>query len=201
MGLSTEGLSTWQHETHAGRGSWDENKSNYWHGGSHRVMWECSLRNWHVLPFCGFMWIIKKSWEKNFTSASRTWLFIVAVVQAVHRRNLLKGHIMFFIGLLLLLARLVLWLLIKHVCILYTDGKDDLSDRGNPNQKAQTIHFQRGEKLTSARKASWKTLLSQKTSGGGSSRCAGWAWLTAHHPLCATDILAFASQDRSGGRV
>lgn len=81
-------------------------------------------------------------------------LFIVAVVQAVHRRNLLKGHIMFFIGLLLLLARLVLWLLIKHVCILYTDGKDDLSDRGNPNQKAQTIHFQRGEKLTSARKAS-----------------------------------------------
>lgn len=43
--------------------------------GSHRVSREYSLHNWHILPFCGSMWIIKKSLQNNFSSSSRTWTF------------------------------------------------------------------------------------------------------------------------------
>lgn len=95
---------------------------------------------------------LRKVYRRISTSLLTHGLFIVAVVQT-HRMNLLKGHIVFLICLLLLLACLVLWLLVKHVFILYTDGKADLSDRGNPKPKGTNSSFYvRGENLTSAKK-------------------------------------------------
>lgn len=124
-------------------------------------------------------------------------LFIVAIVQA-HRMNLL--NMVFFICLLLLLACLLSWLLIKHLSILYTDGKADLSGRGNPNQKAQTSHFLWGEKFTWEQKAAWKMKRSKKTSVRVFSCCTRWVWLTAHH-LCVLLMFGMCNTGKSGETV
>lgn len=117
---------TQRHETHVWNVSWEENKSNYWRDSLVGVIESCGsvicVTGISSLS-CGFMWIIKESLQKNFASFSPLWIYFLAP-----RMNLLKGHIMLFIRLLLLLACLVLWFFIKHVCcILYTDGSADLS--------------------------------------------------------------------------
>lgn len=49
---------------HMVKGSREESKSHCWQGGSDRVMWECILCKWHILPFCGFG-IMKNSKKKK----------------------------------------------------------------------------------------------------------------------------------------
>lgn len=49
---------------HMVKGSREESKSHCWQGGSNRVMWECILCKWHILPFCGFG-IMKNSKKKK----------------------------------------------------------------------------------------------------------------------------------------
>lgn len=111
MGLSTEGLSTQQHETHGGNGSWDENKNHYWHGGSHTVMWEWSLRNWHILPCSA---VSCESLRRVYRRISPPFLthglFIVAVVRARTLNLLQRSHTLACFSLSPpMCARLLLW--------------------------------------------------------------------------------------------
>lgn len=93
-------------------GSWEENKSNYWQSGSERVMWEWSLRSWHILPFRGFMWIIKNL-QKNFTSFFHTWTFYCSHCTSSQNEPAKRTHRVFFCLLLLLLGCLLIVLPIK----------------------------------------------------------------------------------------
>lgn len=56
-------------------------------------MRESSLCNWHILPFCGFIWIIKKSLQMIFNSSSHYTHYLL--LWKTQKTNLLKGHSVF----------------------------------------------------------------------------------------------------------
>lgn len=63
--------------------------------GSCRVMRECSMCDWQILPFCGFIWIIKRVYRRSSALVLTHVLCIVTVVQTHTMDAKMAHHVLY----------------------------------------------------------------------------------------------------------